>query len=157
MKKNLRKLTLLFLVIFVFSGLMSCELFNDEDTLAIIGEWDTGYGSLDVTSAEITTYNSDGSIFWSYEIDSFDNSEWNGDESGEGNYGYMVVKCTEPSEYTPEAQDKYTVIRWQNFVTETSMEYSEGYIAYFDTAEEAIAGATISEGFFNLFSSTTKL
>ncbi|MBF9016361.1 MULTISPECIES: hypothetical protein [unclassified Oceanispirochaeta] len=164
MKKNLGKLALLFMVLFVVAGFMSCGNDLVDEPLAIIGNWDIGYGStLTVTATKFTNTSFDDSVFFSYDIVVIDNDDWNASESGEGSYGFIVVKCTTPSIYTPEAKDKFMVVRWQNLESgETStMEFAEGsdYPAntYFDTYNEAMSGATGAAGFFGYFSTATQL
>jgi hypothetical protein len=164
MKKNLSKLALLFMVLFVVAGFMSCDNNLVIEPLAIIGDWDIGYGStLTVTASKFINTSSDDTVFFSYDIVVFDNNDWNASESGEGSYGFIVVKCSKPSVYTPEAKDKYMVVRWQNLESgeTTTMEFAEGsdypVNTYFDTFIEAMSSATEAAGFFGYFSTATTL
>jgi hypothetical protein len=157
---KIKQLSLILMVLLVITGFMSCDLnSSDEASLAIIGEWDTGYvwdgvtyeSKIVLTETVFQNY-SGGELLYSAKIVSFENSGWNGGESGEGEHGYIVIQFD---------NNKYMVLRWENFIAGTSMDYSEGYNfvteEYFDTPEDAIVGATEATGFFGGFSSTTKL
>lgn len=164
MKKNLSKLALLFLVLFVVAGFMSCDLNKDEVSLAVIGEWNAGFGSSAViTASQYEVYYNDV-LSYSGKIVSFNNSSWNAGETGEGSYGYFVVQFDNPSAYTPESKDKYMVVRWQNFLdveAAAAMSYSEGSDyptnTYFDSIDDALEGATGAAGFFGYFTTATQL
>ncbi len=153
--KNLTKLAVLLTALFVLGGLVSCDL-NDSgsDSLAIVGTWDyttTGDGTLVVTDSTYSVDMSSSTYDWYYagDIVSYDNSGWNGTETGEGSYGYLVYKLTShSSSYYSGYIGKYVVVRWQNFVDGTSMEYLDGSSEYFDTVDEALEGATEADGVF---------
>ncbi|MDC7235428.1 MAG: hypothetical protein PQJ58_19525 [Spirochaetales bacterium] len=159
MKKNLGKLALVLMVLFVSAGLMSCDAFKDEESLSVLGTW--GNGTMEITS---DTYSVDmGGSWgeWNYSADiiSFDNSSWNAGEEGEGSYGYMVLKFTSHSDDDTAAATvgKYTVFRWKNLTTVdgvTAMETSEGYGDYYDNADDALENITAANGYFNFYSAT---
>jgi len=157
--KNFKKLTVLFLALFVFAGMMSCDMNSgSSDELAVIGNWDAGYDNiLEITPSMYkkswpkSEFGEAG--FYSAKIVSYDNTGWNGSDSGmgEGEYGYFVLLWDNPSKYTPQAKDKYSIVRWKNLKTtsgKTTMEYSEAYKSYFDTAAEAIEGSIEDKDFF---------
>lgn len=164
MKKNLGKLALLVMVLFVFAATMSCDLNKDETSLAIIGEWDAGFGStMTLTASQYEVYYNDV-LSYSAKVVSYSNDSWNAGESGEGSYGYFVVQFDNPSAFTPESKDKFMVVRWKNFLdleAAASMSYSEGSDyptnTYFDSIDDALEGATTAAEFFGFYSTATKL
>lgn len=164
--KNLKKWLVLLAALFVLTGMMSCEMFEDDDeSLAVIGTWDAGYGNtMEITSSlykkswPASSWGSAGS--YSAKIVYFNNSDWNSTDSGsgEGSYGYFVIEWTDPSISTDKG--KFDVVQWKNLKTlsgTTTMSYSEGYNAkgYFETADDAIESATSANGYFGVFSSAT--
>lgn len=164
--KNLKKWLVLLAALFVLSGMMSCEMFEDDDeTLAIVGEWDEGFGSTMIITSSLYKKSWVAGATWpagsnSAKIVSFNNSDWNSTDSGsgEGTYGYVVIEWTEPS--NPTDKGKFDVVQWESLKTTsgtTTVSYSEGYNAkgYFETADDAIEGATSANGYFNSFSPAT--
>ena len=111
------------------------------------------------SESEIATTNN---LFQECSIDSFDNTQLNGGDSESSNCGYMAIKYTTPSQYAPQAQNKYGILRWAGLDTTTNpatMSYAEGWLdsdddwtaEYFDTEAEAITGMTISAGAFSAY------
>jgi len=169
--KELKKWIVLIAALFVLTGMMSCELLNPGDDLAIEGSWDAGYDSSLVIKGSTFSSMYKGKLSYSAEIVSFDNNGFNASEKGKGDCGYMVIKYTStPSWFDADSlTGKYMILRWQNLQTVnnvTTMEYSEGSNdtnwgdttpgTLFDSASEAIEGATAASGFF-AFSSVTKI
>lgn len=167
--KELKKWIVMIAVLFVLTGMMSCELFDGGDDPTVFGSWEDGYGSeMIITEDSFSSYYN-GTLSYSAEVISYHNNEWNQSENGEGSYGYLVIQY-ENTPYWYDADSltgKYMVLRWQNLAYNlgvTTMEYSEGSNdsdwtdttpgTLFDTEEEAIAGATGADGFF-YFSSVT--
>ncbi|QEN08685.1 hypothetical protein EXM22_12055 [Oceanispirochaeta crateris] len=157
--KNLKHLSLFLMVLLVMTGFMSCELIGKDD-IAIIGEWDTtsdsGSGRIIFTDSSYENYYN-GELSYTAKIVHSDNYNWNGEESGEGYYGYLVIQFDNPPSWNTTIENKFVVLRWKNFIEGTSMDYSEGYLEYFDTADEAIEGATAANGFFGTYTTVSKL
>ena len=123
--KELKKWIVLLAALFVLTGMMSCEMFGeeDDDDIAVEGTWDAGYGSeVVITDSTYSNYYNDVLSAISAKIVSFDNDGWNGSETGSGDYGYMVIKYTQASAFTPESQDKYMVVRWQDILSVGDLE-----------------------------------
>ena len=144
------------LIISLGLAFASCDLLEQErDPIEITGDWLDDYGgTLSVTEDSITS-SWGGSVNWTAEIAAFDNDGWNAGEEGTGNCGYAVIKYTQASEYAPDSQDKFMVLRWQNLSTSaddvTTFSYAEGYGDYFENAGSAESGATDSAGYFGMY------
>ena len=169
--KHLKKWLVVLAALFVLTGMMSCDMFSEEDeVLEIIGEWDNGMG-IGISERTFTSSYGD-TVYYTATIVDFDNSGFNAGESGEGDCGYLVMQFDyAPSWYADNADlftGKYTVFRWQNITTangETTMETSEGSNdptfgdgmpgTYYDTREEAIENVTEANGYFSSGYGTT--
>ncbi len=163
--KTLKNWIVLLTALFVLGGMMSCELFEEEEeTIEIIGTWDAGI----IIDGDLISFNNfdyyPDEAKYTADIISFSNQSFNAGETGEGNCGYVVVCYNNSPDYSAwgfgvnEIEGKYMVIRWQNLEEVDgviSMRYAEGYGTYFDTADDAIENATDSNGYFS-FSSTTQ-
>ena len=161
--KEFKKWIVLLAALFVLSGMMSCEMFesDDEETIEVKGEWDTGYGSIIITDSTISWYGTDGTLSYAYDIESFSNDSWNGSETGEGDYGYMVIKYTTAPTWNDSVNGLYNIFRWQNLNSSespASFEYGEAYLdgTYHESASESKNTATSSNGYY-WFSSATKV
>jgi hypothetical protein len=195
--KGIAKTILIILIILVGLISIGCDgyFFPDYPDIEVIGEWlaegVNQYGDwkqkLVITNAKITNHwmqSEDGDfsdaeweIFWEAKIYDYDNNIFNGGEFGSGDHGYMVIKYTIPSQYHPESDGKYMVLRWQNltvFSNETTMEWTEGFKiqpeteigdcgvegaycgVYFDSMIDAKEQALDEEGFFGWFSEVIK-
>ncbi|MBN2509786.1 MAG: hypothetical protein JXB03_05890 [Spirochaetales bacterium] len=151
--------------------LVSCEMIPAEETpptpsptatplstpepdIEITGDWlDSLGGTLSVDGATMTSGYGD-TVTWVADITTYNNDSWNAGEAGAGDCGYAVIRYTQASIYAPQSQDKYMVLRWQNFTEsegEMTVSYSEGYGDYFDDEESARAGATNAAGYFTFF------
>ncbi len=171
MKKTLRFLLSL-LVLFTALGFVSCDGIQEKTvetvyylySSGIRGTWHTGENAkLVLTETEYISYYNNSV---SYKADIvFESTGWNGGEYPSDKSlpnGYMVIKFTQAPSWNAGIADKYMVVRWKQVKTasdgKVTMSYSEGYKGmsdYFDTAEDAIVGATGEAKYFNNFSTAT--
>lgn len=143
-----------------------------QSDIDILGTWvenpGSYYSKLVITNTRIENYNEETATdtLWDADIESYYNDEWNADETGEGEYGYMVIYYTKASSWVPQSLNKYNILRWKNITDDNgtvTMEYSEAYCTdggttaiYFDTPEDAKAQATEENGCFSIYSTTEK-
>ncbi|HCM25352.1 MAG: hypothetical protein A2Z99_03615 [Treponema sp. GWB1_62_6] len=169
---------------FLSLAFVSCgTLFGPEDsadtgdTIEIAGSWvalSGDYSSrIDITGTTATFYSgteatvgTSTTIFQVCEIVAWSNDGFNAGDSSTGNAGYMVVKYTTPSEYSPTSLNKFGVIRWKDIASSggaTTTLYSEGYLdangdwagEYSDTAAAAEAAFTTAADAFSFYSTAT--
>ncbi len=160
-KKNLENLFLIVLFLLMsFSIILSCDTITP-DPIESLGRWsDSSYSNLDITETSYIVYDSIdfSTISWSFEIISYSNDSWNGGDIGVGNFGYALLKYTNPPSWATSEKDKYTILRWKN-LTETTMDYSEAYCSggttYYITEAEAIANVTNANNCFATFTSVS--
>jgi len=163
--KNVKKISALLSVLFVLTGMMSCDLSgNIKNVLPqVSGNWDAGSGTtMEITSESFKSYNNEV-LAYSAKVESFDNTCWNSSEKGEGDYGYLLIKIETAPAANPGIKDKYTVVRWENLKLEngtTTMEYCveiEDAASCFDKADDALGSVTDEKGFFKTFTNVTKI
>lgn len=160
--KRLRQSALLLAALTFVFAFASCDLMGEKDKkedIEIEGTWDGGMSNYVTIDGDEYIVDNPDDWFWDYgcEVVSFDNDGFNGGEEGEGDCGYAVIKFTD-HDSSPASVGKYTVLRWQNLETTggvTTIDTCEGYGTYFDSAEEAEAGATSAAGYFASYSSST--
>ncbi len=162
---NNRKILLLIgtvlLTVIALGGLMSCEDVTGlgiEPTIK--GVWHDDFGETVISATRYIKLGTDGLTSYACDIIAFVEDDWNAGESGSGNFGYFVIEFTDPPIWNPAAQDKFTIVRWENLRSALGVEtvsYSEGYKngTYFVTADAALTGETTAD-YFAFFSTVTK-
>ncbi|MDC7245630.1 MAG: hypothetical protein PQJ47_06935 [Sphaerochaetaceae bacterium] len=121
----------------------------DEDTIS----YDSGYTSYeaDIISTVVDSFNAGDSTIVS------------SGSSPSGDYGYMVIQYTTVSDEGTGEVGKYNIFRWQENADDASaMDFTQGYKdadgespyinALFDTAQDAVDGATNDNGYFSFAS-----
>jgi hypothetical protein len=127
----------------------------------IEGTWEDEFGGVRVISGTEIRKFADADATtpeYVYEIVDGHNTRFNGGETGAGDCGYSVVKCTTPPSWNTDQEGTFTVFRWQNFETTggiTTVEFAEGSPpdwpdGYAETADEAVENATEANGWFGL-------
>ncbi len=133
------------------AGTWHCQGDEWESKYVITNELFEVYSSFDAASPDYT-----------YEIVEYSNDRFNAEETGDGNYGFAVIKYLEPPSWNPDASG-HTILRWQNLDTAdgvTRVDLCEGFYdpdedgtaEYLDTAEEAKEYVTAESGSFAVYS-----
>ncbi len=158
MKRTVKVLMIAGLVAIAVFAFMGCKALNI--VIEVEGTWiDEFGGKRIITTDTLSVYNTstDTEPAYVFNITDFDNSGWNGGETGTGDSGYAVLLCTAPPSWNPEQEGTYTIFRWQNLTTSgtTAMEHAEGSpptwpTGYEDSAADAITNATGENGWFGL-------
>jgi hypothetical protein len=167
MKKNSLLITSIFIFLMAVACFTGCDDYIELDDnginfdIEIAGTWIDPYNvKLVINDSKIDFYSQSTDTETSYEaiIHGYNNSIWNGDESGTGDDGFMVIKYSKAPSWNPDCQGKYMIFRWQNLdagAAPITMDYAEGSNyptnTYFDSEAEAVTGATTAEGFFVFF------
>jgi hypothetical protein len=142
-------------VVLAFSGCFLLPNYKIE----VEGTWiDAFNGKRVITNTEMQVYtvSTNAEPDYVFEIVEFENSGFNGGETGTDDSGYAVCKCTTPPSYNTAQLGTYTVFRWQKLVsTGESMtaEIGEGSPAtwpdgYLSTAADAVTNVTVANGWF---------
>ncbi len=141
------------------SGETSSCAVTVEEGIEVYGTWIDSYdGKRVITNKYLISYNTSADTEFAYvfSIEEFNNSAWNGGETGANDCGYAVCLCINPPSWNTDQKGTYTVFRWQNLDTSgsaTVYEFSEGSPpawpnGYEDSADDAKANATDANGWF---------